>query len=285
MRRSLLFMPGNNPAMLQNSDIFDSDAVIYDLEDAVSVTEKDSARILVSQFLKTKSQFPMEVVIRINGLDTEFYMDDLLAVLSNKIDTIMLPKASVKDLILLDEILTKLERERALTKRIHIIPIIELASSVLEIEEIVKQNRVNGVLLGAEDLTSDLDVQRTKQGDEILYPRMRLAIACAAYKIDSIDTPFTDTADEDGLLTDCKKALGLGFTSKSAIHPSQVGVINDIFVPSPEKIKWALRVQSATQEAEKKGLGVFSLDGKMVDKPVIQRANKILEKAKRYHLI
>jgi citrate lyase subunit beta/citryl-CoA lyase len=285
MRRSLLFMPGNNPAMLQNSDIFDSDAVIYDLEDAVSVTEKDSARILVSQFLKTKTQFPMEVVIRINGLDTAFYMDDLLAVVSDKIDTIMLPKASVKDLVLLDEILTKLEKERALTKRIHIIPIIELASSVLEIEEIVKQNRVNGVLLGAEDLTSDLDVQRTKQGDEILYPRMRLAVACAAYKIDSIDTPFTDTADEDGLVADCKKALGLGFTSKSAIHPSQVGVINEIFVPSPEKIKWALRVQTATEEAEKKGLGVFSLDGKMVDKPVIQRANKILEKAKRYHLI
>lgn len=285
MRRSLLFMPGNNPAMLQNSDIFDSDAVIYDLEDAVSVTEKDSARILVSQFLKTKTQFPMEVVIRINGLDTAFYMDDLLAVVSDKIDTIMLPKASVKDLVLLDEILTKLEKERALTKRIHIIPIIELASSVLEIEEIVKQKRVNGVLLGAEDLTSDLDVQRTKQGDEILYPRMRLAVACAAYKIDSIDTPFTDTADEDGLVADCKKALGLGFTSKSAIHPSQVGVINEIFVPSPEKIKWALRVQTATEEAEKKGLGVFSLDGKMVDKPVIQRANKILEKAKRYHLI
>lgn len=278
-------MPGNNPAMLQNSDIFDSDAVIYDLEDAVSVTEKDSARILVSQFLKTKTQFPMEVVIRINGLDTAFYMDDLLAVVSDKIDTIMLPKASVKDLVLLDEILTKLEKERALTKRIHIIPIIELASSVLEIEEIVKQKRVNGVLLGAEDLTSDLDVQRTKQGDEILYPRMRLAVACAAYKIDSIDTPFTDTADEDGLVADCKKALGLGFTSKSAIHPSQVGVINEIFVPSPEKIKWALRVQTATEEAEKKGLGVFSLDGKMVDKPVIQRANKILEKAKRYHLI
>lgn len=285
MRRSLLFMPGNNPAMLQNSDVFDSDAVIYDLEDAVSVTEKDSARILVSEFLKAKSEFPMEVVIRINGLDTDFYMDDLLSVVSNKIDTIMLPKASVKDLVLLDEILTKLEAERALKKRINIIPIIELASSVLEIEEIVKQNRVNGVLLGAEDLTSDLDVQRTKQGDEILYPRMRLAVACSAYKIDSIDTPFTDTADEGGLVLDCKKALGLGFTSKSAIHPSQVTVINDIFVPSAEKIKWALRVQSATEEANKKGLGVFSLDGKMVDKPVIERANKILNKAKRYNLI
>ena len=278
-------MPGNNPAMLQNSDVFDSDAVIYDLEDAVSVTEKDSARTLVAEFLASQTTLPMEVVIRINGLDTEFYMDDLLAVVSDKIDTVMLPKASVKDLVLLDELLTKLEAERGLTKRINIIPIIELASSVLEIEEIVKQRRVNGVLLGAEDLTSDLDVQRTKQGEEILYPRMRLAVACAAYKIDSIDTPFTDTADESGLTADCKRALGLGFTSKSAIHPSQVGVINGIFVPSPEKIKWALRVQSAAEEANKKGLGVFSLDGKMVDKPVIERANKILSKAKRYHLI
>ncbi len=285
MRRSLLFMPGNNPAMLQNSDIFDTDAVIYDLEDAVSTTEKDSARILVSEFLMAKSNFPMEVIIRINGLDTYFYMDDLLSVVSDKIDTIMLPKASVKSIVFLDEILTKLEKDRNLKKHINIIPIIELASSVLEIEQIVKQNRVNGVLLGAEDLTSDLDVQRTKQGDEILYSRMRLAVACAAYKIDSIDTPFTDTADEIGLVEDCKKALGLGFTSKSAIHPSQVNFINDIFVPSEEKIKWALRVQKATEDAIKKGLGVFSLDGKMVDKPVIERANKILAKAKRYNLI
>ena len=278
-------MPGNNPAMLQNSDVFDSDAVIYDLEDAVSVTEKDSARTLVKEFLKSKTNFNMEVVVRINGLDTDFFMDDLNAVVCDKIDTIMLPKANVATLIELDKILGNLEKEKNLKKRINVIPIIELTSSVLEIEEIVKQNRVNGVLLGAEDLTSDLDVQRTKQGDEILYPRMRLAVACAAYKIDSIDTPFTDTTDESGLVMDCKKALGLGFTSKSAIHPSQVPFINDIFVPSPEKIKWALRVQAATEEANKKGLGVFSLDGKMVDKPVIDRANKILVKAKRYNLI
>ena len=285
MRRSLLFMPGNNPAMLQNSDLFESDGVIFDLEDAVSVTEKDSARILVSEFLKSKDSFPMEVIIRINGLDTDFYQADLSAVVSDKIDTIMLPKATVKDLQELNEILSKLENERKLTKKISVIPIIELTKSVLEIEEIVKQERVNGVLLGAEDLTSDLDVLRTKQGDEILYPRMRLAIACSAYKIDSIDTPFTDVNDEQGLISDSNKALSLGFTSKSAIHPSQVAIINQIFVPSPEKIKWALRVQQATETASKKGLGVFSLDGKMVDKPIIDRANKILQKAKRYNLI
>ena len=285
MRRSLLFMPGNNPAMLQNSDLFESDAVIYDLEDAVSVTEKDSARVLVTEFLASKDSFPMEIVVRINGLDTDFYQDDLNAIVSDKIDTIMLPKASVKDLEHLDEILSKLEKERNLTKKINLIPIIELASSVLEIEGFVKANRVNGVLLGAEDLTRDLDVVRTKKGDEILYPRLRLAVACSAYKIDSIDTPFTDTTDEQGLVTDCKTALGLGFTSKSAIHPNQIAFINDIFVPAPDKIRWALRVQEATENAKKKGLGVFSLDGKMVDKPVIDRANKILLKAKRYNLI
>lgn len=286
MRRSLLFMPGNNPAMLQNSDVFDADAVIYDLEDAVSITEKDAARNLVSAFLLArKDAFPMEIVIRINGLDTDFYLDDLKAVVTDKIDTIMLPKASVKYLKELDEILSKIEKEKNLTKKIGIIPIIELASSVLEIEEIVKMPRVNGVLLGAEDLTSDLEVSRTKKGDEILYPRSKLAVACAAYKIDSIDTPFTDVNDEEGLEADCRFVMGIGFTSKSAIHPNQVGTINSIFVPTMDKIKWALRVEEANKQALEKGLGVFSLDGKMVDKPVIDRAKKILIKAKRYNLI
>lgn len=286
MRRSLLFMPGNNPAMLQNSDIFEADAVIYDLEDAVSVTEKDSARVLVSEFLNSrKSAFPMEIVIRINGLDTDFYEQDLQAVVSDKIDTIMLPKASYETLIKLDEILTSIEKQKSLTKKIAIIPIIELARSVLEIDQIVTAPRVTGILLGAEDLSSDLEVARTKKGDEILYARQRLVMACTAYKIDSIDTPFTDTNDEEGLYSDCRFVLGLGFTSKSAIHPNQVGAINTTFVPTADKIKWALRVQQANEQALQKGLGVFSLDGKMVDKPVIERANKILIKAKRYNLI
>lgn len=286
MRRSLLFMPGNNPAMLQNSDVFDADAVIYDLEDAVSPTEKDSARNLVSGFLSArKKPFPMEIVIRINGLDTEYYNADLNAVVSEKIDTIMLPKATVKYLEKLDEILTQIEKDKNLSKKISVIPIIELSASVLEIDEIVKMPRVNGVLLGAEDLTSDLEVSRTKKGDEILYPRQKLAYACSAYKIDSIDTPFTDVADEEGLENDCRFVCGIGFTSKAAIHPNQVGVINSIFVPSMDKIKWALRVEEASNNALEKGLGVFSLDGKMVDKPVMERAKKILLKAKRYNLI
>lgn len=278
-------MPGNNPAMLQNSDVFEADAVIYDLEDAVSVTEKDSARKLVAEFLRSQKSLPMEVVVRINGLDTDYYQDDLKAIVSDKMDTIMLPKADYEFLVQLDKLLADIETQKGLTKKIKVIPIIELAKSVLEIEKIVTAPRVDGVLLGAEDLSSDMDVIRTKKGDEILYARQRLVMACSAFKIDSIDTPFTDTNDNEGLKTDCEFACSIGFTSKSAIHPNQVGVINKTFVPTKEKIEWALRVETANAEALKKGLGVFSLDGKMVDKPVIERANKILKKAKAYKLI
>lgn len=286
MRRSLLFMPGNNPAMLQNSDVFDADGVIYDLEDAVSVTEKDAARILVSQYLDSLRRTPpMEIVVRINGLDTEYWEKDLQAVVSDKIDSIMLPKAQVCYLNQLDEELTKIEKSKGMTKKINVIPIIELAVSVLQIDDIVKAPRVNGVLLGAEDLSSDLEVARTKQGNEILFPRMRLAYACAAYKIDAIDTPFTDTNDNEGLEADCNFVANLGMNAKAAIHPNQIPVINGVFVPSAKNIDWALRVEEASKQAAAKGLGVFSLDGKMVDKPVMDRARKILLKARKYNLI
>lgn len=286
MRRSLLFIPGNNPAMLQNCDVFDSDAVIFDLEDAVSVTEKDSARELVSQYLQSlKDVMPMEIVVRINGLDTEYHKADLKAIVSDKIDTIMLPKASVKYLKKLDKLLTEEEQAKGMKKHIAVIPIVELAQSVLEIEKIVACPRVNGVLLGAEDLSGDIGVMRTKQGNEILYPRMRLAYACSAYKIDAIDTPFTDTNDNEGLKEDCRFVNNLGFNAKAAIHPNQVPFINGIFVPERKSIEWALRVEEAAKNAAAKGLGVFGLDGKMVDKPVIQRAQNILEKARKYKLI
>lgn len=139
MRRSLLFMPANSPSMLQNSSVFDCDAVIYDLEDAVSVNDKDSARNLLREFLNLNVVMDtcnMEVVVRINGLDTDYYLDDLNAIVSDKIDTIMLPKARVEYLLQLDEMLTKLEKGRGLKKHINVIPIIELAISLTEVEQI-----------------------------------------------------------------------------------------------------------------------------------------------------
>ncbi len=280
MRRSLLFMSGNNPSMLQNSDVYQCDSVIYDLEDAVSVTEKDSARILVKNFLENRiTSTKQEIVVRINGFDTDYYMLDLDYIVSDFIDTIMLPKASYEDIVRLDSILTKLENTRKMKKKINIIPIIELTKSVIDVEKIATGPRVNGILLGAEDLCSDLEVQRTKIGDEILYSRSKVAIACKALKIDAIDTPFTDINDSIGLEKDTLRAMGLGMNAKAAIHPKQINTINQIFTPSKSQILWSLKVLKATAEAKKQGLGVFSLDSKMIDKPIIERAEKVVKKA------
>ena len=278
MRRSLLFIPGNNPGMLQSCDIFSSDAVIFDLEDAVSGTEKDSARNLVVNYLKTYRP-ELEVVIRINGFDTPFYLDDLNAVLNCDINAIMLPKARVHDILTLEEII------KSFKKDVKIIPIIEQAISLIEVEDIAKCEMVDGILLGAEDYTKDLEVTRTKEGNEILYARYRVINACKAYKIDAIDTPFTDTNDEEGLLKDTMHAKSLGMNAKSAIHPNQIETINKVFTPTEKEIEYAKRVLLARDEAFKKGLGVFSLDGKMVDKPVIERAEKVIEKAKRFGVL
>ena len=229
MRRSLLFIPSNNPGMLQNADVFGSDSVIFDLEDAVNVTEKDNARNLLYYYLQEHSNLNMEVVVRINGLDTDYYKDDLEMIVSDNIDSIMLPKARVKELKELDSLLTELEERKKLTKRIKVLPIIELAISVLEVDEIASLPRIDGILLGAEDLSSDLEVERTKEGKEIEYARCKVAMACKAYQIDAIDTPFTDVNDNEGLKKDCLNCKVLGMNAKAAIHPNQIDIINDSF--------------------------------------------------------
>ena len=285
MRRSLLFIPSNNPAMLQNADIFGADSVIFDLEDAVNITEKDNARNLLFYYLNAHENQPMEVVVRINGLDTKYYQEDLEKIVSDNIDTIMLPKATIEYVNELDKLLTEIENRKQMSKKIKVLPIIELAISVLQVDTIASLNRVDGILLGAEDLTSDMEVARTKKGTEIEYPRAKVAMACKAYKIDAIDTPFTDVNDNLGLKDDALHAMQLGMNCKAAIHPNQLDTINEVFMPSQTQIIWASRVMKANEDANAKGLGVFSLDGKMVDKPVLDRARKILAKAKKFGAI
>ena len=225
MRRSLLFIPSNNPAMLQNADIFGADSVIFDLEDAVNITEKDNARNLLFYYLNAHENQPMEVVVRINGLDTKYYQEDLEKIVSDNIDTIMLPKATIEYVNELDKLLTEIENRKQMSKKIKVLPIIELAISVLQVDTIASLNRVDGILLGAEDLTSDMEVVRTKKGTEIEYPRAKVAMACKAYKIDAIDTPFTDVNDNEGLLRDCMNCKVLGMNAKAAIHTNQIDTI------------------------------------------------------------
>ncbi len=286
MRRSLLFIPANSPAMLQNADVFDADSIIFDLEDAVSIQEKDSARILLTHYLK---YFPyeknFEVIVRINSYDyKEYFYDDLNLLPFDKIDTIVLPKADLESLDVLDKFLTKKEKELNLDTKIHIIPLIELASSLIIVNDIARHSRVNGVFLGAEDLSADMNFVRTSSGEEILLARNMVTLAAKAFKIDAIDTPYTDIDNLYGLNSDALKAKSFGMNAKSAIHPNQINVINRVFSPSKEEIIFAEKLLARADEAEKEGLGVFNFMNQMVDKPVIERARQVLEKAKRWNL-
>lgn len=280
MRRSLLFIPANQPAMLQNANLFDADGVIFDLEDAVSIEEKDSARILLSSF--PMEQFDhLEIIVRINGLDTPYYEEDLDAILTDGVDSLMVPKASVSDLVKLDQIVSKYEKERDLKKKIKFIPIIELATSLLDAKEIAMLPRVDGLLLGAEDLTADMEVVRTRTGEEIAYARSLVSLVCKANKIDAIDTPFTNVNDSEGLVADALRAQTLGMNAKACIHPNQIETVNRVFSPTKEQIEYAKKVVEAATTQK----GVFSLNGKMVDKPIIDRSIKLLKRAEKFGLL
>ncbi len=279
MIRSCLFIPANNPAMIQNADLFGADAVIFDLEDAVAVEEKDAARSLLREYFKVFAP-AARVFVRVNNA-LEWLLPDLEAVFSDKIDAVILPKADAAACGRLREALLRLEKERRISKSIGIIPLIESARAVLAADSLASLSGVVGLMLGAEDFTADMEIERSKSGEEISYPRARIAIAARANRVIAVDTPFTDVNDEDGLASDAARARALGMSAKAAIHPRQVEIINRVFSPRPAQIEWATRVLEKSK-AEK---GVFSLDGKMVDQPVIERAKTIIEKAKRYKLL
>ncbi|WP_027625122.1 HpcH/HpaI aldolase/citrate lyase family protein [Clostridium lundense] len=287
LRRTMLFMPGNNPGMLQNAPILGADAVILDLEDAVSLTEKDAARALVSGAIKTLDYSGVELVVRVNPLDTEFGHTDLETIARVKPDTILLPKATREQLQEADAIITKVEEEEGFEKgSINLFGLIETAYGLETVyEAATATKRLVGLLLGAEDLTSDFGIKRTKESNEIFYARNRFAAACRAARIDAIDTPFTDTNDYEGLRLDTEKAKSLGFTGKASINPRQIDTIHSVYNPTEAEIKHAVRVLEARDEAFAKGLGVFSLDGKMIDAPVINRAITTVELAKRLGLL
>lgn len=285
MRRSLLFIPGNNPGMVQNSDIFDADAIIFDLEDAVLPQEKDAARTLLHAYFKQFPSAPYETIVRINTNDSSIMMEDLSMCLSSRVDAIMVPKATKQSLFEFLDILVTMEHSLGISPRVTLIPIIETARAVWEAYEIVQCPRVSGVLLGAEDLSTDLGIPRTASNLEILVPRSLVVLAAKAVKIDAIDTPFLDVDQEASLRADAEFSHSIGMNAKACIHPLQVGIIHEVFSPTSAEIRQAQKLLLAEEKAKLEGKGAFSVDGKMVDKPILERAHHLLEKAKVWGLI
>ncbi len=282
MRRSMLFLPGNNPNMLINGNCLGADAVIFDLEDAVAPAQKDAARILVRNTMRYMDFRGCERIVRINSIDTPYWQADLDEILPQKPDLILLPKTgTAQDALAADAYMTQVEERLSMEPgTVGLMPLIETALGVENAFAIAScSKRVKALFLGAEDLTADLQCKRTKEGREIEYARTRLIVAARAAGVEVYDTPFTDVNDDEGIQKDASYAKGLGFTGKASISPRHVEVINQVFSPTQKEIAYAYEVMDAIEQAKAQGKGAIALHGKMIDAPIVTRAKQTIAMA------
>ena len=282
LRRSMLFVPGNNPGMMSDAHIYGSDALMFDLEDSVTLREKDAARLLVHHALKTIHYGECERVVRVNPLSTPFGKADIEAMVAASVEVIRLPKTETAQ----DIWDTEAEIERA--ERKYDIPVgqtrmmaaIEGALGVVNAYQIASASpRLVAIALGAEDYCANLKTSRSLEGSELLYARGAIVVAARAAGIDCIDTVFSDVNNEEQLIKETRMIKQLGFDGKSVINPRQIKPVHRVFTPTHEEIVKAQRILAVSREAETRGSGVVALDGKMIDQPVVLRAERTLELA------
>ncbi len=288
LRRSLLYVPGNMPGMLQNIPVFEADVVMVDLEDAVPLQEKDAARLLARNFLRSYTDRNKEMFVRINGLDTPYALDDLREILPALPDGIRLPKADNPEVVeRLDTLLTEHEEQLGLEiGHFKIIPSIESAEGVLNcVQTAVSSPRLVALAFGAEDFTASMEIDRTKTGEELFSARTQIVWAAKAAGLQVIDTIFPDVNDMEALRTETALIKRLGFTGKSLVNPRQIEIIHEVFRPSAKEIEHALEVMDAIKRAREMGTGVISLKGRMVDAPVVTRAARVLKTAIAFGMI
>ncbi len=282
-RRSLLYIPGNNPGMIQNCAIYGSDGVLLDLEDSISIYEKDAARKLVKHALKTLDFGSVEMVVRVNGPDTPFFHDDLEEIVPARPDAVRIPKInSPDDVKMADEKISRLEEKYSIepgSVRIH--AMLETAGAIVMAPAIAASSpRIIGLTIGGQDLAADMGIKITPGGLELLYARSAVVLAAKAYGLLAFDTVYTDIDNLEGLREQAELSVALGFSGKAAIHPSQIAVIHEAFAPDEKEVARAERIVRGAREAGKKGLGVVAVDGRMVDAPVVAQAERTLELAR-----
>ncbi len=277
--RSLIFVPGNRQDMLEKAQEFDADVIMADLEDSVPPAEKLNARQIVKEVAPTLSQRGRKVMVRLNSLDTGLTQDELSSVIGPHLYGVSLGKVeSTWDIMEWNRVASALEREAGLEPgHLKLIPWIENSKAVMRVYDIaVASPRIVGLAFGAEDYTDDMGVQRTDAGDEVYFPRAAVAVAARAAGVAALDSPYVRFRDRDGLKTDIESALKLGYGGKFAIHPAQLDIINAMFSPRPQDVEYARRVVEVWDEAENAGRGSTSLDGRMIDVPVVKRARNLL---------
>ena len=283
LKRTGLYASGSNPVNMIQAVFYNEDMLIYDLEDSVPAAEKDAARLLVYQMLKEHRPKDKYVVIRVNGIYSDYLEEDLQAAVRANPDCIRLPKVEyAREVQDISKRIARIEEEVGLeVGKIELICNIESYMGVLNAGEIAKaDSRVVALALAAEDLTASLKAQRTKKGLEVFYARSAVLLACRAAGVDALDIVFSDINDEEGLREDTSLAKNLGFDGKTVVHPRQIDVVNSYFTPSTKEIRYALRVLAAVEQGKKEGKGSVTLDGGMIDKPMELRALTTLAQAK-----
>ena len=288
LRRTMLYVPGNNAGMIKDVYIYGSDAIMFDLEDSVSINQKDAARYLVHNSLKSIDYGDAETVVRINGLDTQYGMQDLEAIVRAQPDIIRLPKTDkAQDIHDVEGEIARIERQAGIPEgQIKLMAAVESALGIINAYSIAAaSSRLVGIAIGAEDFVTNLKTTRSADGIELLVARSQLLMAGRAAGIDVIDTVYSDVNNEEGFRKEVELIKQLGFDGKSIINPRQIKIVNDVFTPSQKEIDKALRVIEAIEEAEKSGSGVISLNGKMIDKPIVERARRVIDLAKAARII
>lgn len=281
IRRSLLYVPGSSKKMITKALEINADSIILDLEDAVSLSEKDSARQLVKESISKFKEIGKEIIVRINDVKTQSGVLDIEAIVEELPNAVIVPKADEEAVTITDILIKSTKMRYGLDEfEIGIIPLLETSYSIVNAYNILTSSiHISAVQFGAEDLTKELGIDRTKGGKEIEYARNVIAQAGNACKIDILDTPNTSIGDDQGLREDTLIAKNIGFTGKTCIHPSQVDIVNYTFTPNPVDVKKARELITVFDESVRLGKGACMFEGKMIDNPVADRARKLVQKA------
>ena len=276
-----MFVPGNNPGMMADAHIYGPDSIMLDLEDSVTIAEKDTARLLVYNALRSVDYGDTEMVVRINPLNTPYGRKDIEAVVKAGVHVIRMPKTeTAAEVEEVEREIEKVEREIGCLGRTRIMAAIESALGVVNAYAIATASpRMMGIALGAEDYCANLKTQRTPGGDELRLARETIVVAARAAGIDALDTVYSNLDDMETFRKEVELIHTLGFDGKSIINPRQIEFVNEVFAPTPRAIEKARAIIAAIREAERRGSGVVSVNGKMVDRPVVIRAQRTIDLA------
>ena len=277
-RFSRLYLPGNTPSLMINAGIHKPDGIILDLEDAVAPSKKYEARFLVRNALRNIDFYSAERMVRINQVPAG--LADLDFLVPHNVNLVLVPKCeSAEQLRQVNEKINQLKSQNNVNGTVWLMPIIESALGVLKALEIAMSENVVAIAIGLEDYTADLGTRRTQEGTESFFARSMVVNACKAAGIQAIDSVFSDVADMEALKETVIRSKALGFDGMGCIHPRQIRVIHENYAPDTAEIEKAMKIVNAFIQASAKGLGVVSLGTKMIDPPVVKRAQKLIDLA------